>query len=223
MPSPPSIGVLSRNVVEDLRGAVPALRISLRTVCVGILTIIAPFAGTAAQELTPNPATWRPVSYADLRQPSGADRTYADIWKDALDENNRAYVVHGDTRFRSGNAPATEAHFVIWSTKRSVVLSILDTATGCTSKAAYPIAHATVKLCPLRVAVYEGVHVRTMGGGRACFLELQVGGARDPANSSVYVAYDVATRTIRTGVIVDHRAVDGCSQSIPVDSEPTRP
>ncbi len=222
MPNSRSGSVLSRNVVMDFR-RVPTLRTSLQTVCAGILTIVAPFAGLSAQELTPDPATWRSVSYADLRRPSADDRTYADIWKDALDENNRAYLARGDTRFRSGNAPATEAHFVIWSTSKSVVLSILDTATGCTLRAAYPLFNATVKLCPLRVAVYEGVHVRTLDGGRACFLELRTGGTGDPANSSVYAAYDVATRTIRTGLIVDHKAVDGCSQSIPVDSEPTRP
>src|SRR3954468_12209492 len=88
----------------------------------------------AAQTPTPDPGSWRPVSYADLQRPSSATATYADIWKDSIDDNNKAYVARGDTRFAAGNAPATEAHFVIWSPKKSVVFSVLDTATACTLK-----------------------------------------------------------------------------------------
>ena len=62
-----------------------------------------------------------------------------------------------------------------------------------------------------------------MDGGRACFLELETGRAGYPGNSTLYAAYEVSTRTIRTGLIVDNRAVDGCSQSIPVRAEPNHP
>jgi hypothetical protein len=87
-----------------------------------------------AQSLTPDPGAWRPMSYADLQKPSPHTATYLDIWKDAIEVNNRAYRARGDQRFSDGNAPATEAHFVIWSSTKSVVLSILNTVTGCTLK-----------------------------------------------------------------------------------------
>lgn len=156
------------------------------------------------------------MSYADLQRPSSSTATYVDIWKDAIEHNNDEYRARGDRRFADGNAPVTEAHFVIWSSRRSIVLSVLDTAIGCTVKAAAPEARATVKLCPLRIAVYEGLQVRTMDGGRACFLELAPGAPPDPAASAAYASYDVQTRTLRTGMIVNHKAVDGCSLAIPL-------
>jgi len=64
--------------------------------------------------------------------------------------------------------------------------------------------------------VYEGLQVRTMDGGRACFLELAPGAPPDPAASAAYASYDVQTRTLRTGMIVNHKAVDGCSLAIPL-------
>ncbi|MCP3477899.1 hypothetical protein NLM33_48380 (plasmid) [Bradyrhizobium sp. CCGUVB1N3] len=64
---------------------------------------------TGAQTPTPNPGAWRPLSYADLQRTTPATATYADVWRDAI-----------------------EAHFVIWSPKKSVVLSVLDTALACT-------------------------------------------------------------------------------------------
>ena len=170
-----------------------------------------------AQSVTPDPGAWRPMSYADLQHPSPATATYVDIWKDAIERNNGGYRARGDQRFAVGNAPVTEAHFVIWSSRRSVVFSVLDTAIGCTTKAVVPEARATVKLCPLRIAVYEGLQVRTMDGGRACFLELARGVTADPTASAAYAAYDVRSRTLKTGMIIDHKAVDGCSLAVPLD------
>lgn len=61
---------------------------------VASLTMAAP---SLAQTPTPSPEAWRPISYADLQRPSSATATYADIWKDAIDENNRTYSTRGDT------------------------------------------------------------------------------------------------------------------------------
>lgn len=168
------------------------------------------------QSLTPDPAAWRPMSYANLQKPSSQTATYVDIWKDAIEANNRAYKARGDLRFSGGNAPVTEAHFVIWSARRSVVLSVLDTAIECSVKQVAPDAHATVKLCPMRIAIYEGLQVKTMDGGRGCFLELAPGAAPDPEASVAYASYDVATKTVKTGMIVNHKAVDGCSLELPL-------
>lgn len=159
------------------------------------------------------------MSYADLQQATVDTATYADIWKDAIEDNNRAYLARGDTRYASTNAPATEAHFVIWSARKSVVLSILNTATGCTLKEVQASARATIKLCPLRIAIYEGIQVRTLDGGSACFLELAPAAAGAPvdlARTVAYAAYDVATKTVKTGLVIDHQAVDGCSNNIPL-------
>lgn len=174
-------------------------------------------AGLHAQSITPDPGAWRPMSYANLQISTPQTATYIDIWKDIIDANNRAYKARGDLRFAGDNAPATEAHFVIWSRTKSVVLSILDTATGCTFKELRAVTGAAIKLCPLRIAIYEGMHVRTLDGGRACFLELTraaAGKSDDPARAVSYASYDVISKTVKIGVVIDHGVVDGCSQNI---------
>ncbi|MCS3731048.1 hypothetical protein [Bradyrhizobium betae] len=172
--------------------------------------------GAHAQSLTPDPGTWRPMSYANLQKPSPQSATYSDIWKDAIDANNRAYKARGDQRFSDGNAPVSEAHFVIWSSGRSVVLSVLNTAIACSIKQVAPDAGATVKLCPMRIAIYEGLQVRTMDGGSGCFLELEGGPLSDREASAAYASYDIASKTVKIGMIVNHQAVDECSKSIPL-------
>lgn len=169
-----------------------------------------------AQTITADPGAWRSMSYANLQAPSPVTATYVDIWKDAIDENNRHYEQRGDRRFSGGNAPVNEAHFVIWSSRRSVVFSVLDTASQCEPKAAFPEAGATVKLCPMRIAIYEGLQVRTLDGGKACFLELEQGASAGQDASGAYASYDVASRTVNTGVIVNHIAVEGCSFDVPL-------
>jgi len=174
------------------------------------------FTAAKAQSLTPDPGTWRPMSYADLQRPSQVTATYTDIWKDAIEENNRNYHARGDERFASGNAPVTEAHFVIWSSQRSVVLSTLNTVTACEVKSVDRAAHVTIKLCPVRMAIYDGLQVRTLEAGRACFLEPDASAAFDPSATAAYASYDIPTRTVKIGMIVNHAAVDGCSFNVPL-------
>jgi hypothetical protein len=169
-----------------------------------------------AQVATPDPGSWRPMAYAELQYPSPAMATYVDIWKDAIDQNNRAYALRGDHRYFKANAPASEAHFVIWSSRRSAVLSVLDAATLCSVKTALPEMRAIVKLCPMRIAIYEGLQVKTLDAGKACFLELEPSDDRDPSASAAYASYDVARRALKIGLVVDHAALDGCSFDVPL-------
>ena len=191
------------------------LRRGLAVVLVS-LVIIGPADSARAQALTPDPGAWRPLVSANLQKPTRRDATYVDIWQDAIEANNRAYRARGDRRLSGGAAPASEAHFVIWSAKRAVVLSVLDTALGCSEKARK--AGAVVKLCPMRVAIYEGLHVRTLAAGRGCFIE-PAAGVTLGATAALYGAYDAAARALKIGAIVDRRALDGCSFTIPLGRE----
>ncbi len=194
----------------------------LRT-CAPFVALLAPglvmlnLSMATAQTLTPNPGAWRPMAYANLQKVSPVTATYAEIWRDLIELNNRAYRAQGDTRFADGNAPATEAHFVIWSRQRSVVLSILNTARDCSRKTADPVAHVTIKLCPMRLAVYEGIELRTMNAGRGCVLETDGVLRFDAGSSGAYASYDIPTKTVKTGLIVNHAAVDGCSFNVPLE------
>lgn len=185
----------------------------------GLVLAIGQSALAFAQPLTPEPGAWRPLAYVNFQQPSPREATYFDIWKDAIDANNRSYAARGDQRFVAGNAPATEAHFVIWSPKRSVVLSILNTALGCSEKTRDRDVRVVVKFCPMRVAIYDGLQVRTMNAGRACFVEPESGATLDATAAGAYGSYDVAARTLKIGLIVNHRAVEGCAFSIPLARE----
>ena len=48
-------------------------------------------AAAHAQSLTPDPGAWRPMPYANLQTAAPQTATYLDIWKDAVEANNRAY------------------------------------------------------------------------------------------------------------------------------------
>lgn len=196
------------------QGTPSRMRLRLSIVLAAMLAVAS--ARAQAEAPTIDPSAWRPLAYANLQNASADTATYMDIWKDAIDRNNRDYRARGDERFGKGNAPAIEAHFVIWSPRRSVVLSILDTAIACSVKAARPEARATVKLCPMRIAIYDGLLVETMDGGQACFLELESPPATDPAASAAYASYDIATKTIRIGMILNHSPVEGCSVDVPL-------
>jgi hypothetical protein len=167
-----------------------------------------------AQQPTPDPGAWRPVAYSDLTKPSPANATFADIWKDEIEANNKAYRQTGDFRFASGNAPVTEAHFVIWSPTKSVVMSILNTATRCTSK--QTDAGVRVKLCPMRLVIYEGIRSRVLDADQGCFLELDAAVDQRTPTATAYAAYDVPSRTVKTGLVIKGQAIDGCSHGIPI-------
>lgn len=186
----------------------------LGSTCFGFALLAA--AACHAQALTPDPAAWRPMTHADLAHPTATTATYFDIWKDAIDDNNRAFAAKGDTRFVNGNAPAVESHFVVWSSRRSVVLTVLNTATGCVDQQALSDGAVTVRLCPMRLAVYEGIQVQVMDAGRACFLESAPGRAANAATAATYTSYDIAARTLRVGAMVNHAVLQGCSFEIPI-------
>ncbi|MGN6097931.1 MAG: hypothetical protein ACTHP8_17065 [Bosea sp. (in: a-proteobacteria)] len=176
----------------------------------------APLSG---QALTPHSGAWRPLAYSELRHPTSRSATYADIWADQIAANNEAYRARGDRRFTGGNAPATEAHFVVWSAKRSVVLTILNTALGCKEKARDHNTGIVIKLCPMRIAIYDGLQVQTMEAGRACFIEPAAGTTLNPNRAAAYGAYDVASKALKVGLVISGHAIDGCSFNVPLRRE----
>jgi len=170
-----------------------------------------------AQQLTPDPNAWRPVSYTDLQLPGEINRSFVEIWADHITRNNKEYIDKGDTRFAVGNAPVTESHFVVRSPTKTVVLSVLNTATGCTIIGRDEIARTVLKTCPMRLAVYAGDDSIVLDAGTGCFLEFAAGEyTPDPTRSASYASYDVPTRTIRTGAILAKEAIDRCIIKVPV-------
>lgn len=169
---------------------------------------------------------WRDITYADLRLPNEAARTYAEIWADRLGENNQHYARAGDTRFAAGNAPAVASAFVVRSPTRIVVLSVFNAVSACKTVRQDERHKVTVKRCPMRLAIYDqgqgqsqsGMAASVLDAGEGCFLEF--GDPRRAFTSDreagSYAAYDVTTRTIRTGLVIGGQAVAGCDLAIPI-------
>lgn len=173
--------------------------------------------GVLAQTVAPN--EWWSVSYADLQLPGPTTTSFAALWADEITRNNAAYRKKGDRRFLAGNAPATESHFVIRSPVKTVVLSVLNTATACRHIATDGVGRATLKRCPMRLAIYQANRSAILNAGTGCFIEyaaLESGASRDPARNAAYAAYDKDTRTIRTGLFFAGQPSDDCITRIPL-------
>ena len=172
---------------------------------------------SAQDQITPDPQAWRPVVYYDLQFPTENAANYASIWADKIEANNQAYIARGETRYAVGNAPVHEAHYTVKSPSRTVVLTFLNTRTACTIKQKFPSANVNVLTCPLRVAIFEGGR-KSISEASGCYLERGTtqNVSSDPTTSVSYVSYDVTKKAFRTGMIVAHKAIDGCSQVIPI-------
>lgn len=171
-----------------------------------------------AQLPSTEPGKWRPVVYADLQLPGETALPYASLWADELRRNNDAYKARGDRRFLVANAPAAESHVVIRSPERVVVLSVLHTVTACTTLRR-DVAHATLKSCPMRLAIYENGQSRVADAGRGCFIEYaasQGDAAPDMVRNAALAAYDVESRTIRAGIVFQGQAADECQFRVPI-------
>jgi hypothetical protein len=176
-------------------------------------------ATSTAQQATTNPGVWRPLVYADLKAENPDNLTYIDIWKDALSANNRAYDAKGAALPPNENAPASDAHVVIRGPQRTVVLTTLDTEAGCKPADFVKAVGFSVKLCPTRLVIFEGPISKTKDLPASCYLEPKSTAAFDPSAAGSYVAYDTITKTIKLGVVVNHRPIDECSRYIPISEQ----
>ena len=176
----------------------------------------------AAVAQSAGPQDWRDIVYADLRLPNDRARPYAEIWADKLSQNNDHYARAGDARYVAGNAPAIASAFVVRSPTRVVVLSVFNAVSACRTIRRYERQLVTVKRCPMRLALYDhgagGATGSVLDAGEGCFLEF--GDPRralaSDREAGSYAAYDVATRTIRTGLVIGGEAVAGCDLAIPI-------
>lgn len=186
----------------------------------GLLAVASSLASAAAvgQERTPHPEKWRPIVYRDLQMPGPQDRVYVDLWADVIQLNNRRYFAAGDRRYAIGNAPVREAHVVVRGGDKAALLSILDTAADCIAIAKDPAGGVSVKICPMRLALWNGGRA-SIREAKGCYLEPSAkerSFTTDRSYAASYAAYDIATKSFRLGVILAHRAVEQCSQTVPL-------
>jgi hypothetical protein len=179
-----------------------------------------------AQSFTPDPESWRPVAYTDLRFPVGEAEAYASIWQDRLDDSNRRLALrvaepnHKDMSLAVGNRAAREWHFAINFQSKLVVLSVLDTPIVCTDEYPSPSTAAKVRVCPMRLVTIEGERY-TIREGAACFLEKEPNGpTEDSSATATFAAYDIGSRTIKLHSVVSHQEMTQCAQAVSLHPEP---
>ena len=194
-----------------------------------LLTVVGGLWATQAlsqtEGTTTDPGRPRPLKYADLREDGPQVGTFREIWADALTQNNKSYEHQGDLRYVGGFAPATEAHYVIWTPSRSVVFSILNTTTFCKEYLERPDIGVRVKMCPMRVAFYEGGRKTVIGGMNVCYLEWTAPdlAKSDPYRSVAYASYDPKSKLLSTSLTVDHKPLEDCGYTIRLTSEVDAP
>lgn len=175
-----------------------------------------PAAGTTA-----DPQRMRPLSYTDLRGQQPQATMLREVWADALVANGKAYEARGDLRYVGDTAPATAALYVIWTPTRSVVFTVLNTATGCETHLDRPDLGVRVKRCPMRVAFYDNGRKTVTAGPSVCYLEwtnparAKAGGYRSVA----YAGYDRTMRALTIQLTVDHKPLDACGHTISLAPE----
>jgi hypothetical protein len=189
---------------------------------VAVILACLPLAGAGAFAQAPASLDWRDLVTIDLRLPRLNQRSYAEIWADRLATNNEFYKKQGDRRFVVGNAPALASSFVVRSPGKVVVLTVFNAASACSTLEHHEARRATIKRCPMRLAIYDKSDNRLLDAGQGCFLEFG-----DPSRAFApdreagsYAAYDSASRSIRTGLVVGGQAIADCDLTIPVPHSP---
>ena len=183
-------------------------------------------ATASPESFTPDPERWRPVAYSDLRLPRGEAESYASIWQDLLDESNSKPppaplpgrpLPDPSLSYAVGNRGASEWHFTINFQTKLAALTVLDTPNVCTDE--YPSAATAVKIkvCPMRLAMFEGDHYALVIDGAACFLEKQPDAPiEDSSATRTEVSYDVTVRAFKIRYTVSHMEIPQCAQTVPL-------
>lgn len=190
-----------------------------RNFLAAVIITLGTTAPALAQPQAIDPGRWRPVVYADLQVPGEFALPYASLWADELARNNDAYKAHGDERWVVANAPATESHVVVRSPQRTIILSVLHTVTACKTLRIDTVGKATLKSCPMRLAIFRDGTSTVADAGRGCFVEygaLAKGASPDMNRNAALASYDIERRTIRAGIVFAGEAADDCHFSVPI-------
>lgn len=181
-------------------------------------------ATASAESFTPDPERWRPVAYSDLRLPRGEAESYASIWQDRLDESNSKPppaplpgrpLTDPSLSYAVGNRGASEWHFTINFQTKLAALTVLDAPNVCTDEYPSPAVGVKIKVCPMRLAMFEADRYALVIDGAACFLEKQPQAPiEDSSATRTEVSYDVAARAFKIRYTVSHVEIPQCGQTV---------
>jgi hypothetical protein len=178
-----------------------------------------PGAAAPAQDYA-NPADWVAASYTDFAVEDENNAPYFNIWRNEIGLNNEAAAAKGIAIPAGYQAPLAEAHWALHSAPTIAAVTILN--AGCDSKPVFSNAEIVVTLCPTRTVLWTGPIRNVRDQPKSCFLKIltlaqaPAGSSSADAKTGMFMSYDIATRSIKIGVIVDSKVLDACSHYLPL-------
>ncbi len=197
------------------------------------LAIVAALHAVAAVALLPNfaaladdtlsPATWTPVRLTDFAIQDEDNFPWFQLWIPEIGVNNAAAKARGVVVPAGYQASLNEAHWWIRSGPKMGGISILE--ANCDPDPVFSNGEVVVSLCPTKTIVWEPPMRRVKDQPKTCFLRPRsaraaTAGEADyaSARNGMFMAFDVVTQAIKTGVIVDHRTIDACTHYLSLKS-----
>lgn len=174
---------------------------------------------------TADPERWRPVVYTDLMFPRGESEAYASIWQDRLDESNAKPpppLLPGQRpeaprmSYAVGNRGAQEWHFSANFQTKLVALSVLYTPSVCTDEYPSPSPGTRIKVCPMRLATFEGSQYAITDGAACYLLRTGQGPVEDSTATMTQASYDANLRAFKIRYTVSHTDIAQCAQTVPL-------
>jgi hypothetical protein len=206
---------LRRLLLNGLRGA--RLKVAAHSVgaLVGVAVAVSPGADAFADSYA-NPADWLPATSTDFAVETVDNAPYFDIWRQEIGRNNEAARTHGVLIAPGLQAPLAEGH---WSIRSDPTIAAVTTIRfDCDPTPVYANAELEVLKCATRTVLWTGPLRDIRDQPKSCFLQFRAASApaAGPASfataeSGAFMSYDVASSSIKVGVIVDHKVLDECS------------
>ena len=168
----------------------------------------------AASYASPN--DWLPATSTDFAIKTADNAPYFDVWRQEIGRNNEAARAHGVLIAPGLQAPLAEAHWSIRSDPTTAAVTILN--FDCDPTPVYADAELAILKCPTRTVLWTGPLRAIRNQPKTCLVQSRAASAPAAgptsfaaAKSGAFMSYDVASASIKVGVIVDHRVLDECS------------
>jgi hypothetical protein len=179
----------------------------------------------ALAETFDNPADWKAAAGTDFAVEDEGNAPYFEIWRHEIGENNAAALVKGVAIPEGYQAHIEEAHWSIRSPPKIAAVTILD--FQCDPAPVFSNAAVEVVRCPTKTIVWSGPLRTVRDQPKSCFIRRKSEGAAAPASSiedanardGVFMAFDVASQSIKIGLLVGGRTIDICSHYLALGAQ----
>jgi hypothetical protein len=162
-----------------------------------------------------NPADWLPATSTDFAVETADNAPYFDIWRQEIGRNNEAARAHGVLIAPGLQAPLAETHWAIRSDPTTAAVTIVN--FDCDPTPVLANAEVAILKCPARTVLWTGPLRTIRNQPKSCFVQFRGGnalaaGPTSPAaaKSGAFMSYDIASSSIKIGVIVNDKVLDAC-------------